>query len=249
MKYILSLLLLPLLTACIATGRYSQYSDSAPVRPPTQLEMADANITDEPVGRGNRPYRIKGIDYTPQTKRQAFSQIGTASWYGKKFHGHLTSNGEVYDMYGMSAAHKTLPLPSFVKVTNLANQKSTIVRVNDRGPFHGDRIIDLSYSAAYKLGVFHTGTAKVKIEVLLPEQAKQYQVTLSGFTSLEQAENSAKAVALLLHKDARARTINNKHVILLGPYPTKVKAQQVIEKVQPLGFARATIQVLSKPRR
>jgi rare lipoprotein A len=92
--------------------------------------------------------------------------VGIASWYGKKFHGHLTSNGEIYNMYGMSAAHKNLPLPTYLKVTNLANSKSVIVRVNDRGPFHQNRIIDLSYSAAYKLDMLKTGTAKVKISAI-----------------------------------------------------------------------------------
>ncbi|HAH03554.1 MAG TPA: septal ring lytic transglycosylase RlpA, partial [Vibrio sp.] len=95
-----------------------------------------------------------------------FTEKGKASWYGKKFHGHLTSNGEIYDMYSMSAAHKTLPIPSYVKVTNTDNNKTTIVRINDRGPFHEGRIIDLSYAAAYKLDVLRTGTANVEIEVI-----------------------------------------------------------------------------------
>ncbi len=94
---------------------------------------------------------------------------GLASWYGAKFHGHLTSNGETYDMYSMSAAHKTLPLPSYVRVTNLANNKSVVVRVNDRGPFHPDRVIDLSYAAAYRLDMLKTGTAKVRLEVLFED--------------------------------------------------------------------------------
>ncbi|MFP3519286.1 septal ring lytic transglycosylase RlpA family protein, partial [Pseudomonas sp. SIMBA_077] len=95
---------------------------------------------------------------------------GTASWYGTKFHGQNTANGEVYDLYGMSAAHKTLPLPSYVKVTNLDNNRSVILRVNDRGPFYSDRIIDLSYAAAKKLGYAETGTARVKVEGIDPQQ-------------------------------------------------------------------------------
>jgi len=95
---------------------------------------------------------------------------GTASWYGTKFHGQNTANGEVYDLYGMSAAHKTLPLPSYVKVTNLDNHKTVILRVNDRGPFYSDRIIDLSYAAAKKLGYAETGTARVKVEGIDPQQ-------------------------------------------------------------------------------
>jgi rare lipoprotein A len=95
---------------------------------------------------------------------------GTASWYGTKFHGQNTANGEVYDLYGMSAAHKTLPLPSYVRVTNLDNNKTVILRVNDRGPFYSDRIIDLSYAAAKKLGYAETGTARVKVEGIDPQQ-------------------------------------------------------------------------------
>ena len=235
-----------LLSGCISTGRYSQYKDSAPVRPPTQLEMKDAKVTDEPVGKSNRPYTIRGIDYTPQTKRAPFSEVGIASWYGKKFHGHLTSNGEVYDMYGMTAAHKTLPLPSFVKVTNLSNHRSAIVRVNDRGPFHPGRIIDLSYSAAHKLGVFDTGTAKVKIDVILPGQTShEYRVSLPGFASLELAQESAKGLSLLLHQEAKTQAQNGDISLYLGPYKRESEALEVLKKVQKLGFNQAQISLLA----
>lgn len=230
------------LAGCVSTGRYSQYKDSAPVRPPTQLEMRDAKVTDEPVGRSNRPYTIRGIDYTPQTTRAPFSEVGIASWYGKKFHGHLTSNGEVYDMYGMTAAHKTLPLPSFVKVTNLGNNRSAIVRVNDRGPFHPGRIIDLSYSAAHKLGVFDTGTANVKIDVILPGQTShEYQITLPGFASLQQAQESAKGLSLLLHQEAKTEYKDGQHSLHLGPYKRESEALDVLKKVQQFGFNQALI--------
>ena len=103
-----------------------------------------------------------------------FSQTGIASWYGRKFHGHLTSNGEIYDMYAMSAAHKNLPLPTYVKVVNNSNGRTVIVRVNDRGPFHQSRIIDLSYSAAYKLDMLKTGTAHVTITAITDFKAKNF---------------------------------------------------------------------------
>ena len=165
------------------TGRYQQKHDSIPTRLPTPAELKDPIPRAEPKSRGgNRDYQVRGKHYQVLDNAQGFSQIGTASWYGKKFHGHLTSNGEIYDMYAMSAAHKNLPLPTYVKVTNQANQKSVIVRVNDRGPFHQDRIIDLSYSAAYKLGMLSTGTAQVKVEAIndfaatLPSPNPQQQV-------------------------------------------------------------------------
>ena len=245
MKLLVYLFILSFLTACVSKGRYSQYHDSAPVRTPTQLEMKDATVTAEPIGRGNNPYTIKGINYTPQTKRQSYEQTGTASWYGKKFHGHLTSNGEVYDMYAMTAAHKTYPLPSFVKVTNLTNNKSAIVRVNDRGPFHGNRIIDLSYSAAYKIGVFDTGTAPVKIEVLMHTPKPEFQIALSGFNSLSEAQESAKGLSLLLDQQTKATKQNQEVVLLLGPYKDHKTAKTMLNKVKQLGFNKAQLKTLA----
>lgn len=116
------------------------------------------------------PYTVLGKTYYPIQSAVNYSAVGTASWYGTKFHGQATANGEPYDLYGMTAAHKTLPLPSYVRVTNLDNQKSVILRVNDRGPFYSDRIIDLSFAAAKKLGYAETGTARVKVEGIDPAQ-------------------------------------------------------------------------------
>lgn len=148
-------------------GRYAQDKDSIPLRQPTAEEMQDPEPVVEPLSRGgNKPYNIYGVPYNPETGITSYDQTGTASWYGNKFHGHLTSNGEIYDVYAMTAAHKTLPLPSYVRVTNLDNLRTAIVRVNDRGPFHDNRIIDLSYSAAYKLGVYPGGTGRVRVELI-----------------------------------------------------------------------------------
>lgn len=148
-------------------GRYAQQKDSIPLRFPTADEMMDPEPVVEPLSRGgNKAYNIYGVDYYPTTTITEYSETGTASWYGNKFHGHNTSNGEKYDVFSMSAAHKTLPLPSYVRVTNLDNFRSAIVRVNDRGPFHNGRVIDLSYSAAYKLGIYQTGTGRVKVELV-----------------------------------------------------------------------------------
>ena len=155
-----------ILTAC-SSGRYQQRNDSTPARLPSQAELKDAIARAEPYSRGgNNNYQVRGKHYKVLHSAENFEEIGIASWYGNKFHGHLTSNGEIYDMYTMSAAHKNLPLPTYLTVTNLANNKSVIVRVNDRGPFHQSRIIDLSYSAAYKLDMLKTGTAEVKITAI-----------------------------------------------------------------------------------
>lgn len=137
---------------------------------PVNLDaIPDAVPKVEPLHRyANRPYIALGKTYTPMTVVGNFRERGTASWYGKKFNGERTSSGEVYDMYAMTAAHPTLPLPSYARVTNLANHKSVIVRINDRGPFMKDRIIDLSYTAAYKLNLIGDGSAEVEVESIDP---------------------------------------------------------------------------------
>ncbi len=164
------------LSSCSTSNqsRYQQHSDSMPTRTPNKAELVDAIPRAEPYSRGgNKNYQVFDKHYNVLTNATGFEQTGIASWYGKKFHGHLTSNGEIYDMYSMSAAHKTLPLPTYLKVTNLVNNKSVIVRVNDRGPFHQSRIIDLSYSAAYKLDILNTGTSLVKIAAITDFPAKE----------------------------------------------------------------------------
>ncbi len=111
----------------------------------------------------NGPYRVLGQDYVPLTRDVGFRQKGLASWYGRKFHGRPTASGEPYDMYAMTAAHPTLPIPSYARVSNPANGRSVVVRINDRGPFHAGRVIDLSYAAAWKLDVL-AGVAPVELE-------------------------------------------------------------------------------------
>ena len=146
--------------------------DGPPIAGPVALDrVSDAYVKDERVGRAGNPesYVVFGRRYHVMKTSQGFKERGYASWYGKKFHGRKTSNGEIYNMYGMTAAHKTLPIPSYVRVKNLENGREAIVRVNDRGPFHSNRIIDLSYTAAFKLGVLKKGTAKVEIEVVTKE--------------------------------------------------------------------------------
>lgn len=210
--------LLTLLSAC-SSGRYQQKNDSSPTRLPSQAELKDAIARAEPYSRGgNKNYQVFGKPYKVLTTAQGFEQTGIASWYGNKFHGHLTSNGEIYDMYAMSAAHKNLPLPSYLKVTNIANNKSVIVRVNDRGPFHQSRIIDLSYSAAYKLDMLKTGTAKVKI---------------SAITNVDKKTG----------KIIESNTIQTTSLVLVSP---AVKEKKVISKQQDkIGIATPYIQVLA----
>lgn len=156
-----------------SNDRYTLRDDVAPDAsevPANLLEIPDAVPRLEPRSRGgNAPqYTVFGKSYRVMAEAQGYRERGGASWYGRKFHGHLTANGERYDMYGMSAAHKSLPLPSFVRVTHLGNGKSVVVRVNDRGPFHKGRIIDLSYAAAARLDMLSAGTAEVEVEAIIP---------------------------------------------------------------------------------
>jgi len=151
-----------------AGSRYSIKQDVGPAQHTDMSNLADAVPRVEAHSRGGNKstYEVWGKKYNVMPSSTGFTQTGLASWYGKKFHGHLTSNGETYDMYAMSAAHKNLPLPTFARITNLENGKIVIVRVNDRGPFHGDRVIDLSYAAASKLGYRKKGVAKVLVEAI-----------------------------------------------------------------------------------
>ena len=149
------------------------YRDDGPGdKPPANLDaIPDAEPKIEPLHRyANNPYNVFGQDYTPLRRLQAYRERGTASWYGRKFHGQRTSSGEPYDMYAMTAAHPVLPVPSFARVTNVANGRSVVVRINDRGPFRPGRIIDLSYTAAWKLGYASNGSTQVEVEAVTPEQ-------------------------------------------------------------------------------
>lgn len=157
-------------------GRYSILQDHAPSGDIKVDHLPDLIPKYEPRSRGGNksPYKVWGKKYYVMDSAEGYKAEGTASWYGQKFHGHKTSNGETYDMYAFSAAHKSLPLPTYLKVTNLANQRSVIVRVNDRGPFHGDRLIDLSYAAAARLGYHKKGLARVRIEAITPKPGERY---------------------------------------------------------------------------
>ncbi|BAU46758.1 rare lipoprotein A [Sulfurifustis variabilis] len=161
-----------LLAACgTVPQRDGYYQDDGPhERAPVDLAaVPDAVPRAEPLSEsGNRPYTVFGVGYTPLAEARGYRERGVASWYGKKFHGRRTSSGEPYDMYAMTAAHKTLPLPSYARVRNLENGRSVVVRVNDRGPFLHNRLIDLSYAAAWKLGIAGSGTGIVEVETLDP---------------------------------------------------------------------------------
>ena len=156
--------------ALSACGRSATVEDGAPRAKVDVAAIPDAVPKVEPKSRYGNPasYAVYGKRYYPLNASDGYRERGIASWYGTKFHGRRTSSGEPYDMYAMTAAHKTLPLPTYVRVTNLENRRSVVLRVNDRGPFHTNRIIDLSYTAASKLGILSKGTGSVEVLALDP---------------------------------------------------------------------------------
>lgn len=202
------LLLIGLLVGCAGSSKKPvtgsgdrQYEplDGPPSTPFNVDEIPEPVVKREPRSRyGNHsPYVVLGKRYHVMESAQGYHERGTASWYGTKFHGRLTSNREPYDMFAFTAAHKSLPLPTYVRVTNLSNGKSLVVRVNDRGPFVGDRIIDLSYAAAVKLGVHLTGTAPVEVQALGPG-GEPLQASESGTDYLQVGAFAEKANAQAL---------------------------------------------------
>jgi rare lipoprotein A len=211
---------------CAPKGRYYQHQDSAPKVVPKAVTTKDAVAKYESYASANmRPYTIRGVRYQPLKTGKGFSDEGHASWYGQKFHGHRTANGEIYDMYEMSAAHKTLPLPSFVRVTNVKNGKQVVVRVNDRGPFHSGRVIDLSYAAALKLDVLKHGVADVKLDVIHVDQAGKVTVGRSPTITNENTGKTNKQlfiqVAALQNKTQIDKLANGLNNLYQHSYKTK----------------------------
>ena len=224
-------------TVTTKSGGY--YLDDGPeATPPPKLEsIPDAVPRQDPLHRfANRTYVVLGNAYTPQTERRAYSQEGLASWYGRRFHGKKTASGEPYDMYGMTAAHPTLPIPSYVRVTSLVNGRSVVVRINDRGPFHRNRLIDLSYAAAHKLGYLGQGVARVRVESIdpatagIPEKASVDGLFLQ-VGAFGQPENAQKLLQRIKRElgldDARIQVvlIGTLHRVQIGPYASEEDAR------------------------
>ena len=160
-------------TAPKTTRPGGYYKDDGPGddAPANLNTIADAEPKLEPLHRfANNPYNVLGQEYVPMRALRPHRERGIGSWYGRKFHGQRTSSGEPYDMYAMSAAHPLLPIPSYARVTNVTNGRSVVVRINDRGPFHSGRLVDLSYAAAYKLGYAGAGSTQVEVEAILPDE-------------------------------------------------------------------------------
>ena len=245
------------------------YSDDGPPEtiPDNLAQVPDAMPRDEPFHRyANRPYTVFGLTYAPVLDKQPTRERGIASWYGRKFHGRKTSSGEVYDMFAMTAAHKTLPIPSYARVTNVKTGQSVVVRVNDRGPFHSDRVIDLSYAAAARIGIAAAGSGLVDVErivvasgelvsaspqlpppmpivetPMVAQEAAALWLQLGAFSSAETAESFREKVARdlpWLLEPIQVSSRDGLHRVRLGPYRNAVEAAAIGDKVRgSLGIA------------
>lgn len=210
-----------------SSGGYYK-DDGPPAQVPANLDnIPDAVPRIEPLARGpNRPYTVMGKRYVPDTTERPYRKRGIASWYGRKFHGRKTSNGETYDMFAMTAAHTTLPIPSYVRVTRVSNGKSVIVRVNDRGPFLHERVIDLSYAAAHRLGMVGPGSTEVIVERITPEQIRAGTWANESFastapTSVTPEQPATTAVATVVSADTSSQPV----FIQIGAFSSEANAR------------------------
>jgi rare lipoprotein A len=249
-----ALLLLALLAACSSAPRRGGFyqDDGPPERVPADLARApDAQPRIEPFHPyANRPYRALGREYTPMTEDRPYRARGAASWYGRQFHGARTASGELYDMFAMTAAHPTLPIPSYARVTNVANGASVIVRVNDRGPFKDGRVIDLSYAAAVKLGIAAAGTGVVEVVRLTFDDiralaaaaagnaAGRWSVQLGAFAEAARAESLRERAAATLARAGepppRVESDGSIFRVLVGNVADRSAAQQLARTVERL---------------
>lgn len=262
-----ALIILALLSACSALPPTSgggaargpifppSDKDGAPPEPLDPATIADAVPRAEVLRlAGNiSPYKVNGVSYKLIEDHRGFRQRGIASWYGTKFHGKATSNGEIYSLYEMSAAHRTLPIPVYVRVRNLDNGREAIVRVNDRGPFHSDRIIDLSYAAAVKLGFARQGTAPVEIEVIDTDNSGQsasaarYFLQVAAFqrySAAEQLQESLVPMKLPIQiSSSQGEGGNALHRVRIGPLTDFPAAQAARRQLREFWAGEPTLLV------
>lgn len=205
-------------------------NDGPHANPPSDLDsIPDAVPKNESQYKySTKPYIALGKKYTPLLSAQGYKKRGVASWYGKMFHGNKTANGEIYDMYSMTAAHTILPLPSYVRVTNVENGRSVIVRVNDRGPFKHSREIDLSYAAAYKLRLIEKGSGLVDVEAINPDRFSNKPTTV------------APAVVTNPTTDGKNSNLTLQHYIQAGAFGEESNAMRLQEKIQALNYEKSS---------
>lgn len=252
------------ITGCsVGTSPQVSTQDSAPTHVPESIKnIADAVPREEPITRAGNPpvYQVNGKTYKVLKNNIGYKKVGIASWYGTKFHGKKTSNGEDYDMFAMTAAHKTLPIPSYVKVTHLKNNRSIIVRINDRGPFHENRIIDLSYAAAFKLGIHNKGTGLVEVQAITTtpsdanfdlENDQLNQHSMKAYLQVAAFKDSLNAKKLqrrfISEKLPGSRVLvatnqgNQLFRLQVGPLYSNKQIEVVNQKLSKLGFSNTEL--------
>ncbi len=226
-----------LLTACtLPKIRLPKKNEKAVSVLPTAKEE---KVKPEPLSRYGNPesYKVFGQTYSVLRSSGGYKVKGIASWYGTDFHRKRTSSGEQYNMYALTAAHKTLPLPTYVKVKNLSNKREVIVKVNDRGPFHKGRVIDLSYAAAKQLGFVHRGTVPVEIEALTKEkQVAHYFLQAGAFKTEKLASLLQNKVSQLISSPVAVEKHADHYVVKLGPFLDKEKTEELKKKLDMNGI-------------
>jgi rare lipoprotein A len=249
-KRILPIALVIFLLAGCASDKKEEkeLGDGPSSRDISAADVHEAVPKNEPLARyGNHsPYTVLGKTYTVLPSSKGYHERGIASWYGAKFHGRRTSSGEPYDMHLATAAHKSLPLPTYVEVTNLDNGRKMIVKVNDRGPFHEGRIIDLSYGAAIKLGVDKTGTAQVEVRAIDVETSRQSSVKVAdgtflqvgAFSKRKTADDLAGKMIAAQLKPVSVQKSRGLYKVWIGPYATEAELEASASRVVELGYER-----------
>ncbi|MBL6734725.1 MAG: septal ring lytic transglycosylase RlpA family protein [Shewanellaceae bacterium] len=238
----LALVCILFVVGCQTHSRYQLQEDAHPEYQPNLDHLPPLHPRYEPFSlRGNQTYSLFEKKYVVDKNITAYQKRGYASWYGKKFHGHQTSNGETYDMFQISAAHKTLPIPCYVRVKNLDNQKTLVVRVNDRGPFHDGRIIDLSYAAAKKLGIYEQGTAEVEVTYLPSShkiaQTDGYYIQIAAGTNRQALDIMGQQVTARLKAAHRLILVKSLWKLQLGPFEKLSIARELLAMVKDQGFS------------
>ena len=220
-------------------------ADAAGAHDFDHVAVADATPRVEPLAKlGNRPtYKVFGVEYKVLPSAKGYKERGIASWYGAKFHGAKTSSGEPYDMYAMTAAHKTLPLPTYARVTNLDNGKSVIVRINDRGPFKHNRVMDLSYAAALKLDIVAKGTGKVEVEAIDPYEWERTSAALDRALEAPPVPQVVPAGAATIAPLADAAPLGATPTMWLqvGAFGDRARAEQLREHLKRTGVGEAAL--------
>ncbi len=240
MRHVIALLTIVAILSMAGCASLNPFPKHVRSTPPSKQKPGTVKSYDPKT----RPYTVMGKTYYPLQTAAGYDEVGKASWYGKDFHGKKTANGQIYNMYGLSAAHKTLPLGTQIRVTNLENNRSVVLVINDRGPFVSGRILDLSYGAANKLGTVERGVAKVRISAIgsvpysrtAATNIKYYHVRVGAFAERANADRTYRQLVKNGYAGAKIQTVDRDgltlHVVQAGSFVSRDKAEQIMERLK-----------------